>query len=129
MAIDPVLAYTGEGPGQTVRIVLYSGAAADVRGKVANLETSPGDAAQPFGPFGPVAWVSYTGDPKQIEFVEYAELATGARLHRRCTRGERIGALFDTCRLQLAREATVLPPGRASDFSRRDFDPTQFATD
>ena len=127
MAVDPVLAYTGEGPGQDISVVLFGGAAVTVRGKVANLETSPGDASQPFGNFGPVAWISYSKDPTRIEFVEYRDAASGNRLHRRSIRGERTSSIFDTCRLQLAREVTVMPAPPA-DFSSRDFGP-DFATD
>ena len=113
--------------GQDVRIVLFDGSALSVRGVVRNLETSAGEASQPFGDFGPVAWVDFGGDPMQVEFCEYTEPGTGARIHRRVTKRERVGTIYPVVKMSMSSEATVLP--HLAQFSRRDWDPRDFATD
>ena len=108
--------------GQDVRIVLFDGAALTVRGVVRNAETSAGEASQPFGDFGPISWIAYDGDPMQVEFCEYVEPGTGARLHRRVTKRERVGTIFPTVKCSMSSEATVMP---AKDFGP-EFSPQDF---
>ena len=67
--------------GQDVLIVLYSGDSVTVKGVVANAETTAGEASLSFADAGPIAWVDYSGDGQQIEFVEYLDEATGNRVH------------------------------------------------
>ena len=112
--------------GQLVRLVTYAGAAASVRGVVSTADTTTGESGQEFADAGPRAWISYEDDPNDLEFIEYVD-PLGARIHRRVIRGERLGALWNTCKLYLVSEATVLP--HLAQFSSRDFSPTDFATD
>lgn len=109
-----------------MRLVTYAGAAASVRGVVSTADTTTGESGQEFADAGPRAWISYDGDPNDLEFIEYVD-PLGARIHRRVIRGERLGALWNTCKLYLVSEATVLP--HLAQFSSRDFSPTDFATD
>ena len=105
------------GRGRIFRLSCSAARLLTVRGKVANLETSPGDASQPFGNFGRRRMgQSYGADPTRIEFIEYRgrgerEPAAPAQYQGRT---RRTSSIFDTCRLQLAREATVTaePPAR-----------------
>ena len=73
----------------------------------------------------PLAWIAYDADPRQIEFVQYAEPATGRALHRRVIKAERIGSQWNTVKLNLADEPTVL--AQISEFDPADFDPRDFA--
>ena len=108
-------------------MILFNGDAASVRGVIANAETSAGEAGQPFGDFGPIAWLAYDGDPAEIEFCQYVEPGTGRSLHRRATKRERVSAIWNTVKLHLAADATVLPA--RADFSSQDFSSQDFATD
>ena len=125
MATDPVLAYAGpESRSIDVTAILYDGAALAVRGVITNAETSAGEAGAAFADAGPLAWISYPGDESQIEFVEYVEPGIGRRLHRRVTKRERTSATFNTVKLNMSVEATVLPAQRAdfgADFASDDF--------
>ena len=113
--------------GQDIRIVFYDGTAATAPGVVGLAETSAGEAGQPFGDFGPRAWLDFVGDPATIEFAEYTDKATGDRQHRRVTKRERVGTIFPTVLMHMSVEATVLP--HLAQFSRRDWNPADFATD
>ena len=126
MTDDPSIAYSGPEAGSIpVLAILFSGDAVDVRGVVANLETTTGEAAQAFGDFGPILWVAFNGDVGQIEFVQYREPGTGRSLHRRVTRGERTSGNFNTIKLNLAAEEVVI--AQRADFDGADFGP-DFAT-
>ena len=123
---DPSIAYSGpESRSIPVLAILFSGDAVDVRGVVANLETSAGEAGLAWSDAGPLAWIAYDADPRQIEFVQYAEPATGRALHRRVIKAERIGSQWNTVKLNLADEPTVL--AQISEFDPADFDPRDFA--
>ena len=123
MADNPALRVRG----QDIRIVLYDGTAATVRGVVGLADTSAGEAGQPFGDFGPRAWIDFDGDPKTIQFGDYTDAATGDRLHRVVTKRERVGTIYPTVKLNMSDEVTVMP--HVAQFSRRDFSETDFATD
>ena len=126
MATDPVLAYAGpESRSIDVTAILYGGAAVVARAVLGNFETSAGEASAAFADAGPLAWIAYDGDQSQIEFVQYTEPGTGRLLHRRVTKRERTSSTFNTVKLHMATEATVMPTQRA-DFSARDFDPRDF---
>ena len=128
MADDPALTYRGvESTSQDILVVLFSGAAVTVRGVLVNFETSAGEASAPFANSGPVMWVAYDGDEKQIEFVQYSGAATGRLLHRRVIKAERVSSQWNTVKLNLVSEATVI--AQRGQFSRLDFDPRSFATD
>ena len=107
--------------------MLFDGSALSVRGVVRDVETSAGEASQPFGDFGPIAWVDFDGDPMQVEFAEYTEPGTGARIHRRVTKRERVGTIYPVVKMSMSSEATVLPA--RADFSSQDFSSQDFATD
>ena len=125
MTVDPVLAYAGPGSrGLDVTVILFGGAAIVVRGVIANAETSVGEAAQAFGNFGPIAWVAFDGDPAKIEFCQYVEPATKRLLHRRVVKRERVSAVWNTTKLNLAVEATDL--AALADFDAADFDMADF---
>ena len=125
MATDPVLAYAGpESRSINVLVILFNGDAATVRGVIANAETSAGEASAAFADAGPLAWIAFNGDESQIEFVEYVEPGTGRRLHRRVTKRERTSAHWNTVKVNMSVEATVLPAQRADfgpDFASEDF--------
>ena len=117
MADNPALRQRG----QLVSCIDYAGVAHSVRGVVSVSGTSTGESSQAFADAGPRAWVSYDGNPNDLEFLEYVD-ATGTRLHRRVIRGERLGSLWNTCKLYMVVDATVMPAARRS-FSARDFGP------
>ena len=125
MAIDPVLAYDGPGSrAADMSAILFSGDAVTVRGVIANAETSASEASQPFGDFGAVVWLAYDGDPAQIEFVEYSEPATGALLHRRVIKRERVSGNYNTVKAHLSADATTTMPTQrdfGADFSAQDY--------
>ena len=122
MTTDPVLAYAGpESRSIDVTAILFGGGAVVVRGVIKNAETSAGEAEQAFGDFGPIAWIAYPGDPAEIEFLEYTEPGTGRLLHRQVFKRERVSAVWDTCKLHMTAEATVLV--QQQDFSGVDFGP------
>ena len=112
--------------GQDVRIVLFGGAATTVKGVVANLETTTGEAGQAFAEAGAVAWLDYGGDGQQIEFLEYTDKASGDRLHRRKIKSETIGTVFPVVKVHMAQETTALP--HFADFNVDDFASEDFAT-
>ena len=111
--------------GQDVRLVFFDGTATTVRGVIGLAETSAGEAGQAFAEAGARAWLDYGGDGQQIEFLEYTDKATGARLHRRKIKAEIVGTVFPVVKVHLSADATVLP--QSADFSSRDFGP-DFAT-
>ena len=110
--------------GQDVELVLFDASATVAKGVIALAETSAGEAGQPFGDFGPLAWIAYDGDPSQIEFVQYRDPATRRRTHRRVVKGERVGAQWNTVKLNLAIEAVDL--GTQGDWDANDYDPADF---
>ena len=127
MADDPVLTYRGpESTSQNILVILFSGAAVTARGVVTNFETSAGEAGAPFADAGPVAWVAFTPDPSGIEFAQYTEPATGQGVHRRVTKAERVSSQWNTVKLNMAREATVI--AQRGSFSPLDFSSLDFAT-
>ena len=111
--------------GQDIEIVLFDGSAAFVKGVVRNAETSAGESTQPFGDFGPIAWLDFDGDGQQIEFVSYADVASGDRLHRRKIKAERLGTVFPAMKVHLSGVATVMPRPPAV-FDRRSFSGADF---
>ena len=128
MATDPVLAYAGpESRSINVLVILFNGDAATVRGVIANAETSAGEASAAFADAGPLAWIAFNGDVGQIEFVQYVEPATDRLLHRRVTKRERTSAHWNTVKLNMSVEATVIV--QRAHFDRRSFSPLDFATD
>ena len=127
MAADPGLVYAGpESRSIDVTAILYGGGAIVARGVIGNFDTSAGDAGAPFADAGPLAWIAFDGDPSQIEFVQYVEAGTGRTLHRRVTKRERVSAIWNTCKLHLATDATVI--AAAADFDELHFSPTDFNT-
>ena len=112
--------------GQLVRVVDYAGAAHSVRGVIALSDTTAGESRAAFAEAGALAWICFDSDPNQLEFCEYTD-PNGNRIHRRVIRGERLGSLWNTCKLYLVSEATTIPA--MAQFSRLDFDPRDFATD
>ena len=127
MASDPALVYRGpESTSQNIRVIRFNGTAINARGVLVFFETSAGEAAAPFANAGPVAWIAYDGDESQIEFVQYTEAATGQGVHRRVIKAERIGSQWNTVKLNMAREATVI--AQRGSFSPLDFSPLDFAT-
>ena len=127
MPDDPSITYRGpESTSQEILAIMFSGAAVTVRGVVVLFETSAGEAGAPFADAGAVAWIAYDGDPAQIEFVQYVEPATGQRVHRRVTKAERVSSQWNTVKLNMGREATVI--AQRADFDGRDFNADQFAT-
>ena len=101
------------------------GRAHTVRGVIALSDTTSGEARQAFAEAGALAWICFDEDPNLLEFIEYTDIA-GFRVHRRVIRGERLGSLWNTCRLYLVSEVTVLSRA-GGDFSSLDFGP-DFAT-
>ena len=83
-----------------------------------------GEAGQAFADKGPLAWISYDGDPAQIQFVQYVDPATRRRIHRRVIKRERIGSQWNTVKLNMADEAVDL--GTQGAFSHEDYDPADF---
>ena len=126
MATDPALSYTGpESRSIPVDVILYDGAAVNVRGVIGNAETSAGEAGLAWSDAGPLAWIAYDDDPAAIEFVQYLDPGIGRTLHRRVIKAERLGSLYNTVKLNLAAESTVL--AQISEFDPADFDPRDFA--
>ena len=126
MTTDPVLLYAGpESRSIDVTVILFGGAAIISRGVVRNAETSAGEAGQPFGDFGPIIWIAFDGDPAEIEFCQYIEPATGRLLHRRVVKRERISGNFDTLKINMSTEETVI--AQRADFGA-DFASEDFAT-
>ena len=126
MPDDPTIAYTGpESRSIPVTAILFSGDAADVRGVVANLETSASEAGLAWSDAGPLAWIAYDDDPAAIEFVQYLDPGIDRTLHRRVIKAERLGSLYNTCKLNLTSESTVI--AQISEFDPADFDPSDFA--
>ena len=126
MPDDPAIAYRGpESTSQEILVVMFDGTATTERGVVVLFETSAGEAAAPFANSGPVAWIAFDGDEKQVEFLQYTEAATGRGVHRRVIKGERVSSRWNTVKLNLVSEATVI--AQQADFSSTDFGP-DFAT-
>ena len=127
MADDPVLTYRGpESTSQDILVIRFDGTSTTARGVTLHFETSAGEAGQPFADAGPVGWVAYADDPAQIQFVQYTESATGQGVHRGVIKAERVSSRWNTVKLNLFREATVIT--RRGDFDGRDFDPRSFST-
>ena len=119
---NPVLDYQGpESRSIEVRLILFDASERTTRGVIAAAETTPGESEALWADAGPLAWVSWAGDPTQVEFAEYTDPARGVYLQRRVIRGERVsGSLgLTTAKLWMQRTETVLP-GR-TDFSS-DYD-------
>lgn len=111
--------------GQDVRLVFFDGTATTVKGVIGLAETSAGEAGQAFAEAGALAWLDYGGDGQQIEFLEYIDKASGARLHRRKIKAEIVGTIFPTLKVHMRAESTVMPRLQR-DFSELDFNPAQF---
>ena len=109
-------------------MIAFDGSATVARGVIANLDTSAGEAGQPYAMAGPVLWIAYDGAEGQIEFVQYSEAGSGRTLHRRVTKRERVSSRWNTVKCNLAVDMTVLP-ARRGDFDRRSFSPLDFYTD
>ena len=107
--------------GQQVFISLFDGSAVSVKAIVSMAETTPGEASQTWADAGALCWIAYDGDPTKIEFVVYVD-AVGQRQSRRTIKSERVGALFNTAKLNLSADAVLLPVQRAS-FAEADFGP------
>ena len=88
---------------------------------------SPGEVEAAWADSGPVAWVNYSGDPQEIEFLDYADPVTDEAVRRRAIFRERVsGSLgWQTVRvvLQEVVEGGVQPPVSV-DFDPIDFDTT-----
>ena len=126
MTTDPVLAYAGpESTSFDVLAILFGGNAATVRGVLRNFDTSAGEAGAAFADAGPVLWIAYNGDVGQIEFVQYIEPATDRLMHRRVTKRERTSGNYNTVKLHMSAEATVI--AQRADFGA-DFASEDFAT-
>ena len=127
MADDPALTYRGvESTSQDILIILFSGAAVTVRGVVTHFETSAAEASAPFANSGPIAWIAFDGNPAQLEFCQYTEAATGQGVHRHIIKAERVSSQWNTLKLNLVSEATVI--AQRGMFSPQDFAPQDFAT-
>ena len=127
MPRNPVLAYAPPGsPSQEMTLSLFSGATVTVRGVAGDAETSVGEVGAAWSQSGPAVWVSWDGDPKQIETVAYRDPRRDQRVVRRATFVERIaGALqWDTIRIILS--LVILAATGAGDFGPLDFDPLDF---
>ena len=123
MTDDPGIAYAGpESRSFEVIVIAFDGSATVARGVIANLDTSAGEAGQPYAMAGAVLWIAYDGDAGQIEFVQYSEAGSSRTLHRRAIKSERVSSRWNTVKCHLAADMTVLPPVRA-DFSSADFGP------
>lgn len=112
--------------GQSVEIVKFDGTSATVKGVVRNFETTASEANLPFADAGPIAWLDHDGDPRLIEFLEYIEPGTGARLHRRVTHRDRIGTIYPCVKMNMSSDSITLPS--IGDFSAQDFSSESFAT-
>ena len=120
MTTDPALAYAGvESRSIDVTVILYGGAAIIARGVLGNFDTSAGEASAPFADAGPILWCAFDGDELQIEFCQYLD-QTGATMHRRATKRERVSANYNTVKIHLSQDATTMPAQRP-DFDSRDF--------
>ena len=111
--------------GQDIHIVNYDGSGEIVKGTVALLETSTGEATQAYSDSGPIAWLDLNGDGDQIEFLGYTD-TTGQFLSRRRIKAERIGTLFPVVKVHMSVEARVM--AQAAQFSGQDFDGRDFST-
>ena len=126
MADDPVIAYRGpESRSIPIEVIRFDGTASEVRGVIGNAETSASEAGLAWSDAGPLAWIAYDDDPAAIEFVQYLDPGIGRTLHRRVIKAERLGSLYNTIKLNLAAESTVL--AQISEFDPADFDPRDFA--
>ena len=127
MARDPALVYRGpESTSQNIRVIRFDGTAINARGVLVHFETTVGDADKAFANAGPVAWIAYDADESQIQFVQYVAAATGQGVHRHVIKAERVSSQWNTVKLNLVSEATVI--AQQADFSGADFDPRDFAT-
>ena len=110
-----------------VTLTLYSGTTVSTRGVVKAASASPGEVESAWADSGPVAWVNYSGDPDQIEFLDYDDPVTDDAVRRRAVFRERVaGSLgWQTVRvvMQGVVEAGVQPPVTKQDFSPLDFGP------
>ena len=127
MPDDLSLTYRGpESTSQDILVIMCSGAAVTVRGVIGNFDTSAGEAGAAFADAGPLACIAFDGDESQIEFVQYVEAGTGRLLHRIVTKRERTSAHWNTVKLNMSVEATVIAP--RGMFSPLDFSPLDFST-
>ena len=123
---NPVLAYKGPGShGSDMTITLHDGRAVGVRGVAGKVETTDGDATAVLPKAGPAVWVSWAGDPSEIERVRYIELATGQRVERKAVFSERIAGAngWDTIRIILSRIAAA---STQLDYSEQDYSPLDY---
>ena len=127
MPSNPVLAYAAPGaPSQEMTLNLYSGASVTVRGVAGDAETSTAEVGAAWSQSGPAVWVSWDGNPEEIETVAYRDPRRDQRVVRRATFVERVaGALqWDTIRIILS--LIILAATGAGDFGPLDFDPLDF---
>ena len=127
---NPVLAETGDfATSIPVTLTLYSGTTVSTRGVVKAASSSPDEVEAAWADSGPVAWVNYSGDPQEIEFLDYDDPVTDEAVRRRAIFRERIsGSLgWQTVRVVLQEvEGGVQPPVTSVDFDPADFDPADF---
>ena len=110
-----------------VTVTLYNGSTVATRGVVKAASASPGEVVAAWADSGPVAWVNYSGDPEQIEFLDYTDPVTDEAARRRAVFRERVsGSLgWQTVRVVLHEdvESGVTPLIENRDFSPLDFGP------
>ena len=97
-------------------------------GVAGDAETSVGEVGAAWSPSGPGVWVSWDGNPEEIETVAYRDPRRDQTVVRRATFAERVaGALqWNTIRIVLA--IVILSAMGEFDFSPLDFDPLDFDT-
>ncbi len=122
MSRNPVLHYRGPGShGADMTITLHDGRAVRVRGVAGLVETTDGDARAVLPKAGPAVWVSWSGDPSEIERARYLDPATGRGVERKAVFSERIAGAngWDTIRIILSR---LTIPTTQLDYSEQDYD-------
>ena len=125
--VNPVLAEAGEfSPSVPVTVTLFNGSTSQTRGVVKAASASPGEVESAWADSGPVAWVNYSGDPGQIEYLDYVDPVTDEAVRRRAVFRERVtGSLgWQTVRVVMHEDAEsmVQPPVASVDFDPADFD-------
>lgn len=126
MPENPVLAYRGpDSRAIPITATLFDGSTVSVRGTVGAGSATPGDVTAAWSGSGPQAHISYSGDPKKIEFLEYSDPVDGRPTMRRVTFAERIASAhgWNTCRCVMQTEPEM------SGLLHVDFDPADFGDD
>ena len=115
---NPVLDYDGpEYPADEFRLRMYGGEVAAAKGRTAHASTTPAEATAAWSNSGMLAWASWQGDPKRIEFLEYLVAGGAVVAQRRVIRAERVGTIWPTIKCYLAREAEPTASGEFSPAS------------